>query len=72
MLSVRNTINQPLLSIVKYYEKHLTELTDFVNTYLAGLDISLVVSTAISLADLPPAIVDAIRLASSGTHIWGV
>lgn len=63
--------------VVRYAENHAEELNDFANTCLAGLGIGLLASTAISLsstlADLPLAGADAVRLAfRMGIHVQGV
>ena len=61
----------------RYVENHPRDLSDFANTYLAGLGIGLLASTAVSLsstsADLPLAGADAVRLAFRlGIHVQGV
>ncbi|KAJ5761815.1 Acyl transferase/acyl hydrolase/lysophospholipase [Penicillium nucicola] len=67
-----------LATYIGYAEKHPRELlTDFSNASLAGLGIGLLASTAVSLsstlADLPRAGADAVRLAFRlGIHVQGV
>ncbi|KAL5041470.1 hypothetical protein BDW71DRAFT_217836 [Aspergillus fruticulosus] len=67
-----------LATYIGYAEKHPEELlTNFSNTSLAGLGIGLLASTAVSLsstlADLPRAGADAVRLAFRlGIHVQGV
>lgn len=61
----------------RYVENHPRELSDFANTCLAGLSIDLLASTAVSLsstlADLPLAGADAVRLAfRMDIHVQGV
>lgn len=66
-----------LIYVIRYAENRPDELTDFANMNLAGLGIGLLASTAVSLsstlADLPLAGGDAVRLAFRlGIHVLGV
>ncbi|SLM39055.1 polyketide synthase [Lasallia pustulata] len=66
-----------LATYIGYAENHPKELSDFANTCLAGLGIGLLASTAVSLsstlADLPLAGADAVRLAfRMGIHVQDV
>lgn len=69
--------NQSLTYVVRYVENHPEEFGDFANSCLAGLGIGLLASTAVSLsstvAELPLAGADAVRLAfRMGIHVQGV
>src|SRR4051794_20602207 len=69
--------NQSLTYVIRYAENHPEESNDFTNTCLAGLGTGLLASTAVSLsstlADLPLAGADAVRLAfRMGIHVQGV
>lgn len=75
MFKVREIISS--IYVARYVENHPEELHDFANTCLAGLGIGLLASTAVSLsstmADMPLAGADAVRLAfRMGIHVQGV
>ncbi|KAL8827498.1 MAG: hypothetical protein Q9191_003145 [Dirinaria sp. TL-2023a] len=66
-----------LATYIGYVENHPEEFGDFANSCLAGLGIGLLASTAVSLsstlAELPLAGADAVRLAfRMGIHVQGV
>ncbi|KAL9079974.1 MAG: hypothetical protein Q9157_001171 [Trypethelium eluteriae] len=66
-----------LATYIGYAESHPEELSEFANTCLAGLGVGLLASTAVSLsstlADLPLAGADAVRLAfRMGIHVLSV
>lgn len=74
---VQSTWITSLINVVRYVENHPEELKDFANTSLAALGVGLLSSTAVSLsstiADLPRAGADAVRLAfRMGIHVQGV